>query len=59
MKNNPAKLIESMQNYYNLRASDYDASIGYDQPRVIATLTPVISYMQEKLKGLAVTIVLA
>ena len=54
MKNNPAELIESMQNYYNLRASDYDASMGYDQPSVIATLTPVITYMQEKLKDLAV-----
>lgn len=55
MKNDPGtQLIESMQNYYRLRAPDYDVSMGYDQSNVIAKLSPVIAYMQEKLKNLTV-----
>jgi 2-polyprenyl-3-methyl-5-hydroxy-6-metoxy-1,4-benzoquinol methylase len=49
-----ANLIQSMQDYYRLRAPEYDQSMGYDQSHVIDKLQPVIAYMQETLRDLSV-----
>ncbi len=37
---------EEMQNYYCLRAGEYDASMGYDDPEVLARHQPVISELR-------------
>jgi ubiquinone/menaquinone biosynthesis C-methylase UbiE len=42
--------IESMEEYYRRRASEYDTSMGYDRPVVIDRLKPVIASMQGRLK---------
>lgn len=41
---NASDLIQVMQTYYHHRAADYDVSIGYDQPEVVAQLADVIGY---------------
>lgn len=40
-------IIHEMQNYYGLRASEYDSSMGYDDPAVIERHQPVISELRE------------
>jgi ubiquinone/menaquinone biosynthesis C-methylase UbiE len=40
-------IIQEMQNYYGLRASEYDASMGYDDPAVIERHQSVISELRK------------
>lgn len=45
-----AGIIEEMQAYYSRRAPIYDSSMGYDDPKYVASLAPVISFVQEQLR---------
>ncbi len=45
------KIVSRMQEYYRRRAGIYDASMGYDDPQVVARLAPVIDYLRRRLHG--------
>lgn len=40
-------IIHEMQNYYGLRAGEYDSSMGYDDPEVMERHQPVISELRK------------
>lgn len=40
-------IIQEMQNYYGLRAREYDVSMGYDNPEVLERHQPVISELRK------------
>jgi ubiquinone/menaquinone biosynthesis C-methylase UbiE len=44
-------LVEVMQAYYARRAPVYDASMGYDDPATIESLTPVVSAITHQLSA--------
>lgn len=46
--------VEEMQEYYGKRAGLYDASMGYDDPRTVERLAPVIDLMRRLLQGRSV-----
>lgn len=48
---NASKLIQEMQTYYHHRAADYDASMGYDRPEVVAQLADVIENLRQLVAG--------
>ncbi len=48
------QIIEEMQDYYRKRAVVYDASMGYDDPRMVERLAPVIALMKTLLQGRSV-----
>ncbi len=43
-----------MQRYYNKRAREYDASMGYGDPAVVESLVPVIDEIKNRVRGLNV-----
>lgn len=48
---NTSELIQEMQVYYSRRAADYDASMGYDQPEIVAQLSGVINRLRQLVAG--------
>lgn len=48
---NASELIQEMQTYYHHRAADYDVSMGYDQPAVVAQLAEVIERLRQLVTG--------
>lgn len=48
---NASELIQEMQTYYHHRAADYDVSMGYDQPEVVAQLADVIEHLRQLVTG--------
>ncbi|MEM7791305.1 MAG: class I SAM-dependent methyltransferase [Verrucomicrobiota bacterium] len=44
-------IIQEMQDYYGKRAAEYDASMGYDDPDVVARLQPVIEELKVIARG--------
>lgn len=48
---NASKLIQEMQTYYHHRAAEYDVSMGYDQPEVVAQLADVIERLRQLVSG--------
>jgi SAM-dependent methyltransferase len=47
-------LVAEMQLYYARRAAWYDASMGYDDPSVVAALGPVVEALRQEMRGRAV-----
>jgi protein-L-isoaspartate O-methyltransferase len=46
--------VQEMQEYYGKRADVYDASMGYDDPKTVEGLAPVIALMKELLQDRSV-----
>ena len=44
-------ILEGMQRYYDLRASEYDQSMGYDDSEIVASLEPVTTFLREAVRG--------
>ncbi len=44
-------ILEEMQRYYDLRAPEYDHSMGYNDPAVLAPLEPVIKFLGDTLSN--------
>jgi ubiquinone/menaquinone biosynthesis C-methylase UbiE len=47
-------IVEEMQVYYGRRAPVYDASMGYDDPSIVARLHPVMDSLRRQLSNRAV-----
>lgn len=45
------ELIQEMQTYYHHRAAEYDVSMDYDQPEVVAQLACVIERIRQLVAG--------
>ncbi len=46
--------VDEMQSYYGKRAAVYDESMGYNEPRKVARLAPVIEQITQLLAGRAI-----